>query len=387
MNIGIASVMSAILPTAEQTLLLRASLLDGKRGTSAWGEWVAIVGDAKQAFVEDRGSVKRLLPQLYVALRNNNGDVKPELMQYLKLAYVREQMRSRTYFRICRDILVALEAAQVPVLLLRGGALAKHTYPDPALRHCHDIALLIGGRGDETEQYVSRIRTALADSGRTEVKCDPAEGGPIALFRDETTLPIEIYDRPFKLSYYKLPSTELFSRSQATRIGDAAVSLLCAEDALVHVCVHASYSTSRDSLRWVGDAWYLLQGSEIDWDKVAETSQRARGLLPMYVMLKYLRDALEAPVPDSLLLRLKVGLGNLPSIARDVALHGARVGDCASLGGLFSRIPGSIRLKAITALWLLFPSTAYVREVVGIQSRIGVAGHYLRRPIAYTLRS
>ena len=38
-------------------------------------------------------------------------------------------------------------------------------------------------------------------------------------------------------------------------------------DSLLHVCGHASYSASRQSLRWVTDAWFIVnRHPDLDWD-------------------------------------------------------------------------------------------------------------------------
>jgi hypothetical protein len=49
--------LAAVLPTPEQTWLLRACLLDGEAGREGWRAWHALAGDAKAAMIEDRWSV------------------------------------------------------------------------------------------------------------------------------------------------------------------------------------------------------------------------------------------------------------------------------------------------------------------------------------------
>ena len=155
--------LAAVLPTPEQTWLLRACLLDGEAEREAWHIWHALAGDAKAAMVEDRWSVKRLLPALYVALRRSGAEVDATLLSYLKLAYVREQMRATTYRRICGELVAVLAAAGVPAVLLRGGALVATVYDDPAVRHCHDVAFLV------QPADLARADAALRAAGLTSI--------------------------------------------------------------------------------------------------------------------------------------------------------------------------------------------------------------------------
>ena len=378
----ITQVLQAILPGPEQTLLLRASLLKGDECRQAWDAWKKIAGDAKQAMAADRWSVKRLLPPLYVALREAKAEVDAQLVPYLKLAYVREQMRSRTYVRIAGEVLNALQSADIPVIALRGAALAATVYPDAALRHCHDIALLI------PEAQITRAKAVVLATGRAIIPWDASEGGPVAIFRDETMLPIELYTRLLNLPYYRLTWADASSRTRAATIGGVNTRILSAEDALLHVCVHASYSKSRDSLRWVGDAWHLIRANRINWKAVVDGAYSSRTSLPLVVTLRYLVERLGAPIPADVISQLDSLAELNGAIARDVALHGARVGECESLSGLFRRMPSShsLSLRLATIKWLLLPSPQYVTEVVGARGAGSMFAHYVRRPLAYARR-
>ncbi|MGV3711085.1 MAG: nucleotidyltransferase domain-containing protein [Gemmatimonas sp.] len=377
MNSRLTQILSAMMPIHEQTLLLRASLLQGDACRDAWNEWKTIAGNPKEAMAADRWSVKRLLPALYVALRDNNADVDPELGPYLKLAYVREQMRSRTYYRIANEVLSALTAADIPFVMLRGGALAATVYPDPAVRHCHDIALLV------RDEDVNRARDTVLQTGRTTIPWNPADGGPAVILRDETTLPIELHTRLLNTPYYRLSWDDVWLRCTKVKIGCTETRVLCAEDALIHVCAHASYSEARWSMRWVADAWHLIRQGNVRWDQVLARANSARVELPLFVALEYLKRALDANVPDSVLQELGMAAANARPVARDIALRGVRAGDNASLGVLFERMPASWSLRATAMYWLMFPSREYVRDVIGAKGGAAALALYAKRPLGY----
>ena len=369
--------LAAVLPTPEQTLLLRACLLDGEDARDAWRAWQKLAGDAKAAMVEDRWSVKRLLPALYVALRRSDAEVDATLMSYLRLAYVREQMRATTYKRIRADIVTLLRQSNVPAVLLRGGALSATVYADPAVRHCHDLAFLV--KPDD----LARASDALRGAGLTSIAFAPEEASPYAALIHETSLPIELHGRLFVVPTYDLPWDEVWPRSEVVSLGPVDGRVLSPSDALLHVCCHAFYSSSRESLRWVGDAWHIVKRGRVDWERLGASAERGRLALPTLVTLRYLAGALGANVPRAVLERLVAAAERAPVEERDVALRAARTGSCESVTGLLGRVHGGWRVRALTVSWLLFPSQAYVRDATATRGGAGAALHYLRRPVNY----
>ena len=366
-----------MLPTPEQTWLLRACLLDGEPGREAWRAWHALAGNAKSAMTEDRWSVKRLLPALYVALRRSEAEVDATLLSYLRLAYVREQMRATTYRRIRLDMVAVLAAANVPAVLLRGGALAATVYNDPAVRHCHDLAFLV------QPADLARAADALRDAGLTPIAFEPNAVSPYAALKHETSLPVELHGRLFPITMYDLPWSEVWPRTRELPFGEIVARVLSPADALLHVLGHAFHSASRESLRWVLDAWHILRrDGAVDWELFGQTAERGRLALPTLVTLRYLADSLGAKVPSAVLDRLEGAVARAPEVERDVALRAARTGACESVTGLLRRAHGGWQARALTFYWLAFPSREYIRDVM--ERRDGTASlHYVQRPINY----
>ena len=76
-------------------------------------------------------------------------------------------------------------------------------------------------------------------------------------------------------------------------------------DSLLHVCGHASYSKSRQSLRWLTDAWLIVnRHPDLDWDLLLDCARRSHLALPLSVALSYLANDLNAPIPLRFLNRL-----------------------------------------------------------------------------------
>lgn len=86
-----------------------------------------------------------ILPLIAWHLRSWPEDCRPpgEIMAFLSRVLVSGGARSLRLGRQIQVLTRALEEAKIPVLLLKGPALARTVYPDPALRHSSDIDLLV----------------------------------------------------------------------------------------------------------------------------------------------------------------------------------------------------------------------------------------------------
>jgi hypothetical protein len=299
-------------------------------------------------------------------------------MSYLRLAYVREQMRATTFRRIRLDMVAVLAAAKVPAVLLRGGALVATVYADPAVRHCHDLAFLV------QPADLARAAGALREAGLAPVAYEPNAVSPYAALKHETSLPVELHGRLFPITMYDLPWSEVWSRTRELAFGDVVAGVLAPADALLHVLGHAFHSASRETLRWVLDAWHIIQrDGEVDWEQLTASAERGRLTLPALVMLRYLAESLGANVPSAVLDRLEAAVDRAPDVERDVALRAARTGACESVTGLLRRAHGGLPARTLAAWWLAFPSREYVRDVMGRESSAAMPLHYVQRPINY----
>src|SRR5512132_2964608 len=128
--LGLLSVMA---PTPEQTNLLRACLWSGEPGAQAWREWSRPIADPAAFLRADTDRIEGLLALLFDSLQAKGVIGEGEFYTYLRTAYLRDELRSRTYSRICRDVIRTLTSGGIPAVLLKGAALAETCYKSPAL--------------------------------------------------------------------------------------------------------------------------------------------------------------------------------------------------------------------------------------------------------------
>jgi hypothetical protein len=99
-------------------------------------DWDRVVDQARQ---------QRVMPLLFWEIKNQSGQISLPVArrQELHNSFVTSTSRNLMLYRELADILKALQPAGIPVILLKGGHLAKWIYPEIALRPMGDIDLLL----------------------------------------------------------------------------------------------------------------------------------------------------------------------------------------------------------------------------------------------------
>lgn len=382
MRPALSHVLSVILPWPEQTWLLRACLYSGESGRRAWEVYHRLAGDLKKALLKNAQGIKTLAPLLLNALQRNEVVVEAALLTYLRTAYLREQLRSKTYRRILRDVLSALDTEGISHILCKGSALADTVYADPALRHCHDIDILF-----LTEDDLFRAASLFPSIGFVSSweACGP-EARPTTLIH-ESGLPLLLHRRPFRIPQYSMPLEDLWRRSQIQPVVGIPTRILSPIDNLLQVCIQAaSCSGSRESLRWVPDAWNIMaRHPDLEWEILLECATQNYLALPLSVTLGYLAKELNAPIPPAILHRLHTAASETDAAMSETALSTALAGMRPDLKRLI-RIGGGWYAKALLIKWIVFPSPGYLRSAFHINRSWVLPFYYAYRPLRYFAR-
>ena len=97
-----------------------------------------------------------LAPLVHASLRDavQSGSVPASVAERLKHVYRREAIRGMAVREALQEILLRLQAAGIPVVVLKGAALAALVYTSPNLRTMGDMDLLVHrGDLDEVDSY------------------------------------------------------------------------------------------------------------------------------------------------------------------------------------------------------------------------------------------
>ena len=379
-NSALTDALSIVLPVPEQTWLLRTCLHPAESGRQAWETYRGKVGDPTKGMKRDRWGGKELAPLLLIALQRNGIMADETVFTYLRIAHLREELRTKTYRRILRDVLLTLAAEGVPHIVLKGAALADTVYEDPVLRHCHGINILLH-EGD-----VFRAASVMPPGGFMPLahKLNPGQR-PFTLIH-ESGLPLHLHRRLFTSEHYNVPSEELWARSQSGTITGVPTRILSPADNLLHVCVQASSYSSHESPRWVSDAWYLMvRYRNLDWSVLLDCALRNHLALPLSVSLSYLTKDLNAPIPKIILDRLCDAASRTNAMRGEAMLATALGGTRLSVRSLV-RMTGGWRPRLIIMKWILFPSRDYLRSAYHVGHSWLLPFYYVYRPLRYVAR-
>jgi hypothetical protein len=374
----LADTLSAVLPSERQTRLLRACLLPGEAGRRTWTAWREQVEEAGGGLDREVKAAGRLLPLLWSAWQERSGETGQSLATLLRVATYREELRSSAYAGLCREALTALAGRQIPAIVINGAALASTVYDRPALRHCHDLDLLI--RGDD----LAGARQALAATGYRRISATVSFTADDLKLAHARGLGLELHSRPFGPPG-GAALDEVWTRTETRLVAGVSARVLSPADALLQACGRAAYSASRGSLVWACDAWQIIRRcSELDWEVLLASAAAAHLALPAYAALSYLRSELEAAVPARVLEQLAAAAWD-DVLGRDHALAAARRGPGGDYSTLW-RHSRRWRSRADLLRWLLLPSPGFLRWDCDADESWPLPLWYLYRPLRYGAR-
>lgn len=229
-------------------LLLRACLLEGRPAREAWDAWPGQVQDPIG------GLHPRLVPSLAYNLERVGAAVDRPLRVHLQAGLLREERR---YTRVREALDRVLDVLAAPPLIVKGPALAETVYPRPALRHCHDLDLVV------SDPEAAREPLASLELGGLPVRLHRQVPGP--------------------------PSLRL-ELSPARAWGKAALPDPARQLAAVLLLAFC-HGAGRKNPTWALDAVHLIRSHpDLDWSLVPP-------IPPIGSMLGWLRTHLEVPIP------------------------------------------------------------------------------------------
>jgi Uncharacterised nucleotidyltransferase len=344
---GFLHVFAGLLPTPEETLLLRACLWPGESGREAWKAWQDRVGDPIPLLRDGTESLKGLLPLIFAATRGHDVVVEATLQTCLHIAALREELRTSAYRKILTQVLTGYATQRIPAIVFRGAALADTVYASPSLRHCGSIDVLINGPGS------SAAVTSLLSLGFSQLgEVDGREWKEVALKHD-SGLPLHLHLALFQDTYYSVSFDDLWMQSQIQAIAGVPVRVLSPTETLLQVCGEAFFSRSRESLLWVFDSWFTIHKyPDVDWERLFAAVRRSHLELPLSVTIGYLVEQLDAPIPASFVERLYAGASQTGASGRGHALSAVHEGTRAR-HLLMALRNGDWRARASVGWWLL----------------------------------
>lgn len=207
--------------------------------------------------------------------------IPPDIRDRLRARQIQHAHAATVRARVIGEIARALDSAGVPLLVLKGAALAQLVYADARLRPMRDVDLLVRA-SDAT-----RAQDVLAECGfnPSTVAMPPLHHHLPAMCRtvDGATVTIELHRQLFVRTAFvrALGYDDLAPSAQRFKWGDVTFRTLGCEDMLWHVYAHAFViNTLRPGAIRLLSVADLVQATEawidrIDWNLFARRYGRA----------------------------------------------------------------------------------------------------------------
>lgn len=197
------------------------------------------------------------------------------------------------------EVLDALDATGVPVLVLKGLTLAR-LYAAPALRPRSDLDLLADpARWPDVEAALGRLGYRLLEAEHVRrPPLSPAQSPEDRQYQRADGLLVEIHADYLSTGLRRDADDALWRRARTVQAGDLhrEIPTLSPGDTFLHVATHLQrHAFTR--LLWFYDLWLLLraEGAGIAWDDVARRARRAGVTTAAYYGISY-AEALFGPV-------------------------------------------------------------------------------------------
>lgn len=268
----------------------------------------------------DRQSITPLLAD-WVG-RGRTG-VPGDVTDRLGAAYWASHFRSRMLLRQLAIVLGATSEMGIPVMPLKGAALANRYYSAPALRPMSDLDLLV------RPSDLPRMAAILQGLAYTAVPRPPplvGEGDPaaaeyayVAAVADMRVL-IEYRAEPLDPAIGALHAADIALagrlRAHSARMWERAVpgdldgapcALISAEDLLLHVASHLTTRHAGLRLLWLHDLRLITTRDRgmLDWDYIIDVACALNLAQPVHAALSAAGRWLAAPIPAGQLRRLR----------------------------------------------------------------------------------
>lgn len=221
-----------------------------------------------------------------------------------------------------RRFLRTMAEHRIPVMLLKGGALAHRLYPDMAERPMGDLDVLVrpndAERAWELAQTTGWCRRRDVPDARHYIGHQH-----LAPLEDDqgAQTGLEIHTELFtRQAPFALPAAALWQRAEHALLFGEAVHVPDTADLLVHACLHFAWSHEMSFGVWrtLNDVRVLVDRAGVDWDALVVRARQARGATCCYWTLRLARDVAGAAIPAAPLAALAP---RLPEGMRHRILH------------------------------------------------------------------
>lgn len=327
-------------------------------------------------------------PLLYWNLRDDPGGVPADVLDRLRVAFLRNLARNTQLYRELELFLASVRRAGLRAALTKGGRLALDVYPDIALRPFWDVDFVVHP-ADWTA--VSRIlrglgfEEAAGEAGLPAEMRDRALDWTYSPYFKKGTLFLEFHSSPLGLHFPGCDEDGFWSSAGRLAVRGTEALILPPENELCYLCVHAQQH-SYERLIWLADIALLAGRGGLDWDWVVRIAREARIQGPVHHGLRLAETLWPGSVPGAALDGLRPG--PLESAVLRRLWPASSIADRRRVPAWPYYMPSILSLyerkdpvlTARTLRGIFFPSRAWLAAATGTPERsLRIYGRYVER--------
>jgi Uncharacterised nucleotidyltransferase len=310
-------------------------------------EWPVIVRKAERW---------RVVPSVYLQLRRGaqSGRVPGPVAEGLKRLYYRDTIHGVAKRELLRAALLRFAEASVPLIVLKGAALANLVYQSHTLRPTRRIELLVHRRD------LARVESVLRSLRE-------APGAPVGGPQGYALLDVrhDIFgQRSVEMpAAVGIPIEDFWARARPVQIASVPTLVFGHEDLLLHLAMHLTAHAFADRVRTLCDIGETCRryGDAIDWSQLIARACAYDLAKPLYYSLRLAQELVGASVPSQALMALRASFDQLPLEDRFIAAGARRA---------LLRAPQSTsRIATVAALAVCLLLTRRARDGVTIVGR------------------
>lgn len=216
----------------------------------------------------------RLYPVIYLKLKQLPMNIVPAfVMNYLSIQYKRNTLKMLKFSAIAEKISRLLSDNDIPLILLKGPALAHQLYGDISHRTSNDLDFLISiDQLELTEKILVQEGYIKDDYIKTILNDWKWRHHHVTYSHPQENVKVEIHWRLNPGPGKEPKFHELWERRSRSKLTTFPVFLLGKEDLFLYLTSHgARHGWSR--LRWLVDIQYLIK-QQLEWKRVYQTTRK-----------------------------------------------------------------------------------------------------------------
>ena len=248
-----------------------------------------------------------IAPLLYHRLKTCHSElsIPPHITQQLRQAYLDNSARNLMLSAHLAHVLKLLRDASIPVIALKGAQLAEQFYALPALRYMGDLDVLL--KSDD----LPRVDALLLGMGCTPTeqhRIEAQDNNEFAYIMPDRAVTLEVHWKILSALFpFAIDTEGLWARAQPARLAGVEAAVLCPEDLLLHLCLHAGCTHGFEpGLKLFCDIAEIIQhAGGVNWAQVQQRAAAWGIEKCVYLTLKLTEELLAVTLPTGLLNDLK----------------------------------------------------------------------------------